>query len=60
MFGYLVADPGLLTEEQFGRYRACYCARLAEYAAAAHGECSGGKERLTLRYETVSGVSDPL
>jgi len=42
------------------RYRARYCARLAEYAAAAHGECSGGKERLTLRYETVSSVSDPF
>ena len=25
MFGYLVAEPGLLTEEEYARYRACYC-----------------------------------
>ena len=41
-------------------YRARYCARLAEYAAAAHRECSGGREELTLFYETVSSVSDPF
>ena len=41
-------------------YRARYCARLAEYAAAAHRECSGGKETLTLRYETVKTVEDPF
>ena len=41
-------------------YRARFCARLAEYAAAAHGECSGGRETLSLRYETVKAVTDPF
>jgi len=41
-------------------YRARFCARLGEYASAAHRECSGGREELTLRYETVSTVTDPL
>ena len=40
-------------------YRAQYCKRLAEYAAQAHGECSGGKEALRLQYRTVSTVKDP-
>lgn len=41
-------------------YRARFCARLEEYAAAAHRECSGGREDLTLRYETVKSVTDPF
>ena len=41
-------------------YRARFCARLADYAAVAHRECSGGKENLVLRYETVKTVSDPF
>lgn len=41
-------------------YRARFCARLADYAAAAHRECSGGKEELSLRYETVKTVVDPF
>lgn len=41
-------------------YRARFCARLAEYAAAAHRECSGGREELTLAYETVRTVTDPF
>ena len=41
-------------------YRARFCARLADYAAAAHGECSGGREALTLSYETVGTVEDPF
>ncbi len=41
-------------------YRARFCARLAEYAAAAHRECSGGKEELSLRYETVKTIDDPF
>ncbi len=40
-------------------YRAQYCKRLAEYAAQAHGECSGGREELSLQYKTVSTVEDP-
>ena len=41
-------------------YRARFCRALAGYAAAAHYECSGGKEQLDLSYETVKTVSDPL
>lgn len=41
-------------------YRARFVRRLADYAAAAHGECSGGREKLELRYETVKTVEDPF
>ena len=41
-------------------YRARFCARLADYAATAHRECSGGREELSLHYETVSTVTDPF
>ena len=41
-------------------FRARFCARLADYAAAAHRECSGGREELALRYETVGTVEDPF
>lgn len=41
-------------------YRARFTARLAEYAAANHSECSGGRETLSLRYETVKTVEDPF
>ena len=41
-------------------YRARFCARLAYYAALAHAACSGGRETLTLQYETVGSVTDPL
>ena len=41
-------------------YRAQFAARLAEYAEAGHRECSGGRETLTLRYETVKTVTDPF
>ena len=41
-------------------YRARFCRALAEHAAAAHWECSGEKEILSLAYETVKTVEDPL
>lgn len=41
-------------------YRARFCAVLADYAATAHRECSGGREALTLSYETVKTVEDPF
>ena len=41
-------------------YRARYVQRLAEYAAANHAECSGGKERLEIGYQTVSSVTDVM
>ena len=41
-------------------YRARYCESLGKYAAAVHGDCSGGRETLTLRYETVSNIDDPF
>ena len=41
-------------------YRARFCARLADYAATAHKECSGGREDLALQYETVKTIADPF
>lgn len=40
-------------------YRAHFMKRLREEAPPIHGDCSGGRERLGLRYETVSTVTDP-
>ena len=40
-------------------YRFQFSRRLAEYAAIHHRECSGGKEELEIRYQTVSSVTDP-
>ncbi len=41
-------------------YRAHFIKRLIEVAPAIHADCSGGREKLSLRYETVSTVTDPL
>lgn len=41
-------------------YRGQFTARLNEYAAMHHRECSGGRETLEIRYQTVSSVGDPL
>ena len=46
MFGYLVADTGKLTEEEFKRYRACYCG-LCRSIRARHGQHAG----LALTYD---------
>lgn len=40
-------------------YRARYIAALAESARKFHAEFSGGREDMTLRYQTVSTVDDP-
>ena len=40
-------------------YRAHFVKRLSEAAPPIHADCSGGRERLGLRYETVSAVTDP-
>lgn len=40
-------------------YRAHFVKRLLETAPPIHADCSGGRERLALRYETVSTVTDP-
>lgn len=40
-------------------YRAHFVRRLAQTAPAIHADCSGGREKLALRYETVSTVTDP-
>ena len=39
-------------------YRARFCRALEEYASQAHLECSGGKEKLSLTYQTVKTVED--
>ena len=40
-------------------YRAHFIKRLRESAPVIHGDFSGGRETLALRYETVSSVTDP-
>lgn len=40
------------------RCRARYARRLEEYAAACHGACSGGREKLGIRYQTMETVPD--
>ena len=40
-------------------YRAHFVKRLRQAAPAIHADCSGGREQLGLRYETVSTVTDP-
>lgn len=40
-------------------YRAHFVKRLCQTAPMIHGDFSGGRERLALKYETVSTVSDP-
>ena len=40
-------------------YRQQFAARLNEYAAIHHLECSGGKQKLEIQYQTVSFVTDP-
>ncbi len=41
-------------------YRARYLQKLNETSARFHAEFSGGREALTLSYQTVSTVADPL
>jgi len=41
-------------------YRAHFVKRLNEHAPAIHADFSGGREKLGLRYETVSTVDDPM
>lgn len=41
-------------------YRARFMERLAQLAADYHAEFSGGKEHLTVTYQTVSNIPDPL
>lgn len=41
-------------------YRAYYIRRLAYFAARIHRDFSGGREELTLNYETVKTVTDPF
>lgn len=41
-------------------YRAKYLRALAEKASVCHAEFSGGKEELTIAYQTVSNIGDPF
>ena len=41
-------------------YRAHFIRRLLDFAPAIHADFSGGNEALSLTYETVSTVTDPL
>ncbi len=40
-------------------YRAHFIKRLRQTAPSIHGDFSGGREKLELRYDTVSSVTDP-
>ena len=40
-------------------YRCQFAARLAEYAAIHHRQCSGEREELEISYQTVSSITDP-
>ena len=40
-------------------YRAHFIRRLQEHAPAVHRDFSGGREELSLRYETVSSIENP-
>ncbi len=42
------------------RYRAAFAKRLAETAQPIHSEFSGNGEQLSIKYQTVSTVSDPF
>lgn len=41
-------------------YRCRFVKLLSYYAAAAHRECSGGQEELSIQYNTVKTVADPF
>ncbi len=41
-------------------YRARFARLLSAYASSAHSECSGGREQLTVAYQTVKTVTDPF
>ena len=41
-------------------YRSRFVRHLARHAASAYSECSGGRERLQVSYQTVRTVTDPL
>ena len=42
------------------RYRASFAARLMEAAVPIHREFSGGREDISITYNTISTVTDPL
>ena len=46
MFGYVIANKDIMTEEQEARYRACYCG-LCHALHRRHGSLS----RVTLTYD---------
>lgn len=41
-------------------YRAHFIKKMGEYAPAIHADFAGGREQLTMEYETVKTVTDPL
>ena len=55
-FNYQMAMNGAVIVS----YRAHYCRRLMVLAEQYHGICSGGSEKLTLQYQTVSTITDPF
>ena len=54
------SDGMCRTSAQLIRYRASFAARLNEAAQPIHRDFSGNNEKLEIKYQTVSTVTDPL
>ena len=54
-FNHQIAESGAVIIS----YRSAFLKKIAAYAAGIHSDISGGRERLSLRYKTVSTISDP-
>lgn len=54
------SDQMCKVSAQIIRYRAAFVTRLNDMAAEIHGDFSGGRDTLRLKYTTVSTVKDPM
>ena len=54
------SDQMCKVSAQIIRYRAAFVTRLNDVAAEIHSDFSGGRDRMVLRYATVSTVKDPM
>ena len=64
LLAYCLAGKGSAKSSAPGaviiHYRAAFVKLLNQFAAAAHSECSGGKEQLELQYKTVKTIENPF
>ena len=54
------SDQMCKVSAQIIRYRAAFVTRLNDVAAEIHSDFSGGRDRMVLKYTTVSTVKDPM